>query len=61
MKANKITNPAGQSKELHNWELWDLKKRFESSSTYISWKGNRLGANVEVFLDEMGYKIERLI
>ena len=61
MKANKITNPAGQSKELHNWELYEMKRSFERTTTYITWKGNRMGANVDDFLLESGYKIERLI
>lgn len=57
-KPNKITNPSGVTKELWNWELHELKLKFEASSAYISWKGTDLGKNVDLFLNDMGYKIE---
>ena len=60
-KPNKITNPAGVTKELWNHELWDLKLKFEASPAYISWKGADMGKSVDGFLSEMGYKIEKLI
>ena len=60
-KPNKITNSAGVTKELWNHQLWDLKNKFEASSAYIAWKGADMGKNVDLFLSEHGYKIEKLI